>query len=305
MIWLVAAVAAHVSNATVFLIDKALLGTTSRISQPARYAAYSGLVAAGAGALLLIAFTPLTSFIAGWSLVAGSCWVAALWCFFYALKYGESSRIVPLTGSIVPIVTLLGATAVLGERLPLHAIVGVVFLIAGGALLSVPLRGVSALSPAVIAAALGSGALFAAHFTTMKHIYAYVPSFIGAFAYSRIAVAVVALGLLASVSLHATAAPPRARATTQRSLPLALWFIGSKLIAMVALLLQNYAISVGSVTVVNALQGTQYLVLLGVALLVSRSWPKVLQEELHRVALWQKVGGITLVSSGLIAIVVV
>jgi drug/metabolite transporter (DMT)-like permease len=85
---------------------------------------------------------------------------------------------------------------------------------------------------------------------------------------------------------------------------IAVAFIASKVVGMMALLLQNYAIKSGSVTVVNALQGTQYLFVLILAMAVSAFAPRFFREEFSRVALMQKIIGIGCVTLGLIVLLV-
>lgn len=80
-------------------------------------------------------------------------------------------------------------------------------------------------------------------------------------------------------------------------------FMANKALAAGAFILLNYAISLGSVTVANALQGTQYVFLLLLATAVSVGWPKLFREELSRMAVWQKVSGIVLVSLGVVLLV--
>ena len=55
-------------------------------------------------------------------------------------------------------------------------------------------------------------------------------------------------------------------------------FTLNKILAASAFLLQSYAISLGSVTAVNALQGTQYVFLLGLTAVVSLWFPKLFHE---------------------------
>jgi len=120
MLWVLLAVLAHAGNAFVFVIDKSLLGSEGKIGQPARYAAYSGLVAGGAFVLLFFAYASPTPFIVGWSLLLGVFWVVALWLFFISLKHGEASRVVPIIGSAVPLFTLLFAVSICWQFLCLR-----------------------------------------------------------------------------------------------------------------------------------------------------------------------------------------
>ena len=53
---------AHAGNVLVFVVDKSLLSTGRPIARPVRYAAYSGLVAAGAAVLLAFVYVAPTGF---------------------------------------------------------------------------------------------------------------------------------------------------------------------------------------------------------------------------------------------------
>lgn len=309
MLWLAVAILAHGLNAVVFVVDKGILGSGGGIGRPAKYAAYSGLVAALAGGLLFFSWRRPDLFIASWSLALGALWVLALWLFFKALKYSEPSRVVPLAGASVPVFTWVFAVIFLGERLGVLDSLAVLFLILGGGLLSLRLKGTRGMPlPAVILVA-GSGAAFAGYFAGVDYVYVRWDPFLAAFAYTRIGVGVVALGLLGLFARNA----PRLRSAGGRSFGgqarqhsrqarpsgVAAAFVVSKLLGAGALLLQNWAIDLASVTRVNALQGTQYIAVLALAAFVSVRWPRVFREELASRALWQKVGGILLVSGGL------
>ncbi len=336
MLWIFIALVAHILNALVFVVDKSLLSTTnSIINQPARYAALSGLVAAGSVLILPLGFAWPNLFILVWSLLAGFFWVAALWFFFIALKAGESSRIVPLTGSAVPIFTLLIAAFFLGEQLTVRQGGAVLALIIGGVLISIRfnnsrrdlnqsrkvnslasnvrnfntttffkyfIKNKSAALPAV--AALASALAFALHFSTMDVIYDRFEPFPAAFGYSRLGVGMVSLMLLVILMLfNKPESFNRSRFRTKArkmSFIILTAFLGSKLIGALALILQNYAIKLGSVTIVNSLQGTQYIFLLIVVVFVTRWRPQLFVEEIGRVAVSQKIAGIIVIGAGLI-----
>jgi hypothetical protein len=61
----------------------------------------------------------------------------------------------------------------------------------------------------------------------------------------------------------------------------------------------NWAISLGSVAMVNVLQGVQYLFLIIFVLALSKLIPNVYKEEMGRDVVLQKLGGVVLVSYGL------
>ena len=64
--------------------------------------------------------------------------------------------------------------------------------------------------------------------------------------------------------------------------------------------MQNYAIRLGSVTLINALQGTQYLFLLALTSLLSLKFPKILHEKVTTQTITQKIIAIVIISFGLV-----
>ncbi|MCD4762330.1 hypothetical protein K8R32_05230, partial [bacterium] len=60
-----------------------------------------------------------------------------------------------------------------------------------------------------------------------------------------------------------------------------------------------WAISLGNVALINSIQGTQYIFLLLIVVLLARRFPKILEEELGGGVLMQKIIGTTLVVLGL------
>jgi drug/metabolite transporter (DMT)-like permease len=303
MTYIVLALLAHFGNALVFIVDKGLLSSSSAISQPLRLTFYSGIVSAATIVLLPLGWAMPNMFVITWSALAAAFFLIALWVFFAALKEGESSRVVPVIGSAVPLFTLLFAVMFLQERLAALELWAVALLIAGGALLSVRLSGAEGMTGKVLAYTLLGGAAFAAHFAAIKYVYENFEPFIAAFVYSRVAVALLAGVLLGPIVLLTrntkSVAQKKRRSGRSQTKWILLAFFGSKIIGSAAFLTQNYAISLGSVTIVNALQGTQYIFVLLLALAISIWFPRLFREEMQRVAIIQKLGGIVCISIGL------
>ena len=63
--------------------------------------------------------------------------------------------------------------------------------------------------------------------------------------------------------------------------------------------MQNYAIALGSVVLVNALQGVQYAFLMVLGGLITVFYPKIIKEKINNVIILQKIVAITLISFGL------
>ena len=81
-------------------------------------------------------------------------------------------------------------------------------------------------------------------------------------------------------------------------------FLGTKITAGISFLMINYAVAIGSVAIVNALQGVQYAFLLLIVILLSIKYPKLLKEELTTETLAQKIIGIIFVGAGLVVLVI-
>lgn len=305
MFWIVLAIGAHVGNALVFVSDKIILGSDTKIGNPIHFAAWSGLVAGGVGVILLGWWAVPTAAVIGLSLLGGVFWVTALWLFFIGLKLGDPSSVVPIAGSAVPVFTLLITILLLGETLSWQQGIAVFFLILGGAVLSITWRGSRGLSARVFGVTVAAGGAFAAHFVTVDVLYDIFEPFLPAFAYARLGVAVVSvlllLGLFASGSMKSSAGSNKRSKHANRKIftMVALVFVGGKILGALALLSLNWAVKLGNVTIVNALQGTQYIFLLILALIFARYWPKLWREELKRVDIGQKVAGIVLIGIGL------
>lgn len=304
MSWILLALIAHFTNALVFIVDKSLLTGKSAVGSPLKYTFYSAILAAFSLVVLPFGYTSLTFFVFFGSLVAGLLHLLSLWFFFTALSSGEPSRVVPVVGSLVPLVTLLIGVFVLGETLSSVEIGASILLIIGGVILSVRLGSKVASSARQNLFMLGAGVCFALYFVVMKYVYDHTTTFLAVFVYSRVLEAVLAFILIGPFVLKKTAAlksKRQLRHTTSyatRSL-----FVGNKALAAAAFLMQHYAIKLGSVSIVNALQGTQYVFVLLLAALVSWRLPYLWQEEMRQVTLVQKIVGISFIVVALMVLV--
>ena len=73
-----------------------------------------------------------------------------------------------------------------------------------------------------------------------------------------------------------------------------------KILAVASLLLIQYAIFLGSVTIVNALAGVQYAFLLILVGVMSKFFPKRFREEYSRAEIIQEIISVLVISVGLI-----
>ncbi len=307
MLWMFLALLAHVANGAVFIVDKSLLAGKSTLGKPLQYALYS---AALASCVIVIApFVPIvaTPFVVMWSVITGCVHILALYVFFVAMRFGEPSRVVPITGSAVPMFTLLLAVMFLGEVFTAWQFVGIILLVVGGGLLTLRphlasprTRGGNLLLPVL------AGALFAAYFVITKYMYTYAEAdFLPVFMATRVVEGVIAVcGIFVFIGVplspwgeRASRFSGRVRAVPRRGV--SFLFISNKVLAAGAFALQSYAISLGSVSVVNALQGVQFAIVFIVAILFSVFFPKIFKEDMRPKTLVQKSLGIILLSIGI------
>jgi uncharacterized membrane protein len=73
-----------------------------------------------------------------------------------------------------------------------------------------------------------------------------------------------------------------------------------RVIGALAGFLQNYAIAIGSVVIVNALQGLQFVFVLALTSMLSIYYPRILKEEINSRILAVKMLAIVLITSGLV-----
>ncbi|MEK7164932.1 MAG: DMT family transporter [Patescibacteria group bacterium] len=298
MNWLLVVLIGHFLNAAAFLTNKFLLN--KGIPSPFVYAALTGLL--GGAAVVLIPFgfsVPAMPEILR-ALAAGATFILALIFFYAALKQNEASRVVPLVGGLVPLFTFVLAYFYLGERLANNQILGFVALVVGGVLITLDKKG-----PASAKATAGkrygylyaiiAAFVFAVSFVLTKQVFI-EQNFVSGFVWSRIGGFLLALLiLLIPKERHAIFHPEK----TKQGRNIFALFIGGQIAGALGFVLVNYAISLASVSLVNAMQGVQYVFLLIAIVFLGRKFPKILSEKLSGGVLVQKLAAIVLISAGI------
>ena len=140
-----------------------------------------------------------------------------------------------------------------------------------------------------------SALFFASYYVLIKYIYSSQP-FIGGFVWSRLGGFLAALAILLVPSWRKLIIKNRKQAEEGHNFFL---FIAVRLLAALAFILLNWAISLGSVALTNSLQGVQYIFLIFIVLFLSSRHPHVLKEELGGGMMLQKIIGTCLIFIGL------
>ncbi|MFA5129588.1 MAG: hypothetical protein WC477_01565 [Patescibacteria group bacterium] len=298
-IWALIAIAGHIANGAAFVIDKSLLSTSFK-----RAATYAGTVGIlGVFASVLFFFGAGLPHGIGWlySTIAGASFILALWMFFQALGQGEASRIVPIVGSLIPILTFAGTFLFMGEVLTSSQTIGFALLIIATIILAGGSSSHRLTSRAIVSACIAAF-LFAVASVSIKLGYD-TDGFMTTFTTSRIIGAIMAVLLVfmdpkATRELFRAVFPKPSSKKSAKNGALWLVMIGQTLGAGGFVLVQ-YAMSMGSASIVNALQAVQYAFLVLVAFALAKRAPKLLGEDLTPKTITRKLIAILLTAIGL------
>ena len=309
MNWLLIAIVAYLILAIVNLADKFLL---EKVVPSAK--TYTFLV--GILGLVVIVISP---WFLEWpgvylflgNVIIGALFPGALLLLYRALKIGDASKIIPLVGGVVPIFTVLLALIFLGERFSSTQWIAIVYLLLGTVMLvwlpaghslwtkMLAWLGLSKQKNKIaILTAVGAGLVFAIFFVGTKFLYDQ-QSFLSSFIWIRLGTFLASLCLLAPKSIRIEIFQGLKKLKGKQSV----LFFSNQGIAAIGFLLQNYAIFLGSVVLVNALQGVQYAFLLVLGGLISVFFPKLLRENISKMIIVQKILAVILISLGLYFII--
>ena len=297
--WFLIALLGHLANGAAFIIDKTLL--RSSFSRPATYAGIIGMI--GVLALVLIPFGVTAPDAMGWfwMILSGAAFTLSLWAFFTALSAGEASRVVPVIGSLIPILTLAATAMFLGERLRSDQFLGFIFLVIATIILSGG-AAKSRLRPATIGIAVLAATTFAFSSVTAKIAYDGY-GFLTTFTISRLA-GVAAAILILNIDKRALAEVRQVffggRGSSRKGNGhAAALVITAQTLGGLGFVGVQYATSLGSAALVNALQAVQYALLVLVAFVLRKSAPKLLGEDPRTRTVLRKCAAIALTFIGL------
>ncbi|MFH1129272.1 MAG: EamA family transporter [Patescibacteria group bacterium] len=289
--WILILILAHFFYSLVFLLDKYILSAPK--SNPITYSFYVGVM--GIVILVLIPFgfiMPNRTEIF-WSLVAGISQIAAFIFFYKALNSGEGevSRIVPYVGAITSVFVLFFSSLIIKEFLTNQQIIAFVLLVLGSLVISFKKNKV--FGNKIWWMASFAALFFALFWVTTKYLFLGT-NFISGLIWVRVGVAIIALTLLLSKKNRKIIF-----SETKQSKPKTTgFFMLGRILNVAGSLFIYWAVFLGSVSIVNALQGLQYLFVFVLALLLFKKIPSM-KEQFGKEFLVQKIIAIVLICTGL------
>src|SRR3989338_5940732 len=245
------------------------------------------------------------------SLVSGFTFALALWAMYIGLEKSEVSHTGPLVGAAVALFVLVLGQVFLRESISLQQYIGVLVLALGSLLISFEQSQNHRGWHGGMLWGVVAGLLFAISHVTAKYIYAHYDFYSG-FVWPRGFIGVFGVVLLLIPTyfkeiLRKKSIVRRAWDTVAKKKASAghvALIVTDKVLGVVAVVLIQYAIAVGSVTLVNALAGVQYAFLVVVVGLLSAFSPRLFKEEDRRGEMAQEAFAVFIIGVGLALLIV-
>lgn len=306
MNYLVIAIFAYFVVAVEIILDKFLL-TSKKISHPVIYAFYSGVLTAFVFFMIPFGFHWIGFQQAVISIATGVIFVYGILALFFAINKSEASRVMPVVGATIPVMTFFLSVLFSIEKLASIQIAGVAALIIGGLLISfeLPLKSNRLASRQAgkffqgFYYAILAGILLAIEAVLFKYL-GERDGFVNVFIWTRWGVVLGALSLLLfsnwrGVILNSFKGTKKSSNENYKTGGL---FVFNKVLGGVGSVLTKKAITMGSATIVNALVSVEYVFILLIGLLLSFEFPAIFQEKKAIKSVAQKIISIIIISIG-------
>lgn len=298
MSWLIVALLSYFLFSIVSLTDKFLLAGPPK---PKIYTFYAGTL--GSLIILLIPFVEfsipdgITIFLC---LLTGAIFVFSLLALYEGLEKYEASRVVSAIGGLTPLFVFLLTFFISGKKeiLPPAGILAFTLLAMGSFLIA--RQDSKRVSRGSIIISTLTAFLLALYFFLAKYVYLALPFWHGLI-WIKIGSLLAAVFFFFSKEVRDEIFHKKRQKQSFDKKTGALFLINQGFGAAAAIL-QNWAIAlagVAYVSIVVALQGTQYLFIFIFALLLSWKFPKILKEKTSKKIISQKIIAIILIAAGL------
>ncbi len=246
------------------------------------------------------------------SILSGIFFILALWSMFEALKRDDASRVVVVVGSVIPVFTIIFSIFFLKENFSINQWIGIFFLIIGMLIISflisnkkkIPLflkKIYSVLSLKYkknwIFLAILSALCYSLFFIGSKYSYQN-QEFFSAFIWIKIGGLFISLFFLLDEKSKKEILN-NFKKKNKKNGPNKFFVFINQFLGAAASLIQSYAIYLGPVAIINALQGVQYAFLLILGIFFSIFFPKILKEDISKSVLIKKILAIILIAIGL------
>jgi drug/metabolite transporter (DMT)-like permease len=286
--------------AIVNILDKFLV--TKKVS-PAVFVFYSTVIALPIFLLVPFGVEKLHS-LQDWFLVSASgiAFGVALWCMYVGFKDSEVSHIGPLVGASISFFVVVFSQLFLAEPITTQQVVGIAILMVGSLLISFEKsHSYNGWHVGMLWGIL-AGVFFGFSNVLAKHIYT-IYGFWSGFVWTRAFTGVIVVVLIFFPSVYKLFLKTNHRKQSKEKSSSNLGLIGlNKTLGILGVLAIQYATAIGSVSLVNALTGVQYGILVVLIALLSKFAPRTFKETYTKKEIVQESVAIFFIVIGLIVL---
>ncbi len=241
------------------------------------------------------------------SLLSGGAFIAALWTMYKGFLASEVSHAGPLIGAAIPIFTILFGFIFSFEALKGHELFATGLLVLGSIIISFEQSSKNSGWHRGMIWVVVAGFFFALSNVAAKMIYD-VYGFYSGLVWTRGAMGLLGLLFIFSpqvwrsfFSVRKKRIPiPKTKTRAGKIITVTV----DKVLGVVGALLVQYAIALGSVSIVNALSGLQFAFLIILVALISKFIPKLFKEEYTRSEVLQEAVAVGIIGCGLALLIV-
>lgn len=233
------------------------------------------------------------------AIISGLSFGFATWAMFTGLKRGEATHIVPFLGAVTAVFVYGLSYLILHEVLNVNQTIGVVFLVIASFTFSFEKSKKHNGFHSGYVFAIVSGLLFAFSHVTAKYFYGEY-NFLTGIVWTKGSVGIVALIALLSLSARREIFGKKSNGESKVSKNSLYLIFSNKVFGVLGTLGIQYAIAIGSVTVVNALAGFQYALVLLLAFLLTKFYPRTFSEYSAKGEMRLQIFAVILVVIGMI-----
>lgn len=237
----------------------------------------------------------------GTAFAAGVVFFGYLAFLFAALEHNAASRVFVLTGAVATIMTFILSSLFLDNIFSLQKIFGIIELMIGGFFISFKFyknKFFSGYKKAIVA-----GVLYAIAIILLKYSYE-DQNFVSGYIYSRVGIVAMTVAALAVPAFRSKVFYLLGRRKKSQSAGQFGGVVAVKALAGIATALLNYTISIGDVTIINALVSIQYLCVFLLTVIFGFFLKDAFRENLSKTNIMIKFLGVVLIVSGVILVTI-
>ena len=294
--WFLIALLGYLFLAIVFILDKVVV-SQSRV-KPVVYTFYSTIFMFGAlFALPFFGWGLLSGLDWWWAVVSGVAFGLGLLTLYKALQHGEVSHMGPFNAVMITIFLYIIGFYYLAENLSSLQVGGIAILILASLLLSFEKSRKHSGFHVGFIWAIVSALLFAISHASAKYLYG-IYSFETAFIWTRATTGLVGLFLLFFPAVRKTFKRKKNTKKTYAGRHAVSIVVTDKVLGVLSVICIQYAIALGSPTLVQALSGLQFVLMFLFIYILTKLLPRVFKEYFTKKELRMEFVAIILVLIG-------